>query len=635
MLTLGLLPTQHPNLELVFAWPRKSGIHHGRGINALTILPMDELLEIGAPRRLDKGALVLVTGAMRFRIRGRIAAVIEEVLRQMSLDECAGLVLPAAKGVSQPLPQPLRDLSDQLQIPLLMSATTVDRWTDLRISIQQARLAAAERQAGQLDALMRQLPPQLADVKAMQRIASWLAHTLDVQVLVSEPDRVLAASPPTAAEQLAQAIIRQSVEGGASESASAPHTQLISLTPATGPDTVLAVARHTPFDEAETRLLRHAAKLLGLVDQARREYCVAADASRAVHTAAAQLLLDGEVDKARRVMEQMTPGLLDAETGRLFVVMTDPARRDTAVRLCETATAGHALAIADPHERNRVVVIQPVRDSEPDENVPGALIRLVSAPGPISSLGGSGVYSMSLLGDALNEAATAQRFALHQPDSVALSAQHTDLISLLCQYDAQHWARQLLHPLMGSAAQWEQMRQTLPTALAYPYTVAARRLDLHRNTLSRRVARAARSLGVDFTTIGDRIAVCLALELVTHREPTETTQNGGPVPTLRELLTAPQILVWAETLLSAAREDRRNLLATAAAWLSFDAHVEPTARSLGLSEVTVRTHIRALEAHMSRDLSSLNGMRDLQFALHVVTGEPNIRDIGRQLCKVA
>lgn len=635
MPTLGSLPTQHSDLELTFAWPRNSVPHHGERITGLTILHLDELLENGAPRRLDAGALILVAGAMPFRIRGRIAVAIEEVLRQMSLDGCVGLVVTAAEGVSQPFPQSLRDMSDQLEIPLLMTTASTDRWVHVHTSIQQARLDIAERRAHQLNALVQQLPAQLADPKAMQRIASWLARALNVQVLVSEPDRVLAASPPTAAEQLAQAIIRQSVEGSAPDSSSAPHTQLISLAPTSGADTVLAVARRTPFDEAEIRLLRHAAKLLGLVDQARREYHVAADASRAVRTAAVQLLLDGEVDKARRVMEQMAPGLLDTETARLFVVTTEPAHRDTAVRLCETATAGRALAVADPRERNRVVVIQPVRESEPDGTVPGELVRLVSAPGPISSLGGSGVYSMSLLGDALNEAGTAQRFALHQPDSVALSVQHTDLVSLLCQHDAQRWARQLLHPLMESDVQWEQMRETLPTALAYPYTVAARRLDLHRNTVTRRVARAAQLLAMDFTTIGDRIAVGLALELVTHREPPETTRRGDRVPTLHQLLAAPQIRAWAETLLSAAREDRRNLLATAAAWLTFDAHLEPTARALGLSEVTVRTHLRALETHMARDLSSLNGMRDLQFALNIVTGEPSIRDIGRQLCAVA
>ena len=60
------------------------------------------------------------------------------------------------------------------------------------------------------------------------------------------------------------------------------------------------------------------------------------------------------------------------------------------------------------------------------------------------------------------------------------------------------------------------------------------------------------------------------------------------------------------------------------AWLTFDTHVEPAARALGLSEVTVRSHLRAVEDHMQRDLATLAGVRDLQFSLHVVTGQPDL-----------
>ncbi|MFJ8752084.1 PucR family transcriptional regulator [Streptomyces sp. NPDC102441] len=636
MPTLGSVPTDQPELELTFAWPRNSAPHHAKKLSGVTILPLEALLESGPPRTLPAGAMVMVTGQMPFRIRGRIAVAMEGLLQQMALDECTGLVVCVAQGVHQPFPQSIRDMSDQIDIPLLITHAPVAPWADLHASIQKRRLVAAERRAAQFNALVQQMPAQLADPKAMQRIADWLARALDVQVLVSEPERVLAASPPTAAEHLVQAIVRQSVESGISENPSSPHTQLISLAPSAGADTFLAVARRTPFEESDLRLLRHAAKLLGLVDQARREYRVAAEASHAVRTAAVELLLDGEVDKARRVMANLAPGLLEPDTARLFVVETEPARRAVAVRYCETATAGHALVIADPRETSRILIIQPVRPGESEESVAVELVRLVAAPGPVSSLGGSGVYSMSLLAEALHEAGTAQRFALYQPDYVALSAQDTDLVGLLSQHEAQRWARHLLGPLMQDDAQWEQLRETLPTALAYPYTVAARRLALHRNTVTRRVARAAELLGMDFTVIGDRIAVGLALELVTHRELSELPAvRLGEAPTLRTLLDAPQIHAWADTLLRPARDDRRDLLTTATAWLTFDAHLEPTARALGFSEVTVRSHIRALEVHTSRDLSSLSGMRDLQFALRIITGEPNITDGGRVLCAAA
>ena len=106
---------------------------------------------------------------------------------------------------------------------------------------------------------------------------------------------------------------------------------------------------------------------------------------------------------------------------------------------------------------------------------------------------------------------------------------------------------------------------------------------------------------------------------------TQRTPGAYP-PTLHSLLSSPQITAWADTLLRSARGDRRDLITTATVWLTHEAHLEPAARALGLSEATVRSHLRALEAHMSRDLGSLGGLRDLQFALYVATGKVEIAE---------
>ncbi|MCY0919002.1 helix-turn-helix domain-containing protein [Streptomyces sp. H27-G5] len=636
MPTLGTMPTREPELELTFA-NRCAAVTLAVEVTGVLSVTPESLLEGGAPATLPSGYVVLIADAIPFRLRGRITTVLETLLHRMSRDGSAGLIVSATAGARQPFPPATVELAERQGIPLLVTTAPVELWQGIHDGIQQLRLTFAERRAAQLASLVQELPAQLADPRAMQRIADWLARVLDVQVMVSEPARVLVASPATAAEELAQAIIRRSVDGNAPASHSGAHTQLISLGSSSAAETVLAVARRTPFDEADLRLLRHAAKLLGLVDQAHREYRAASDASRAARNAAVELLLDGEVSKARRVMRNLAPGLLDPETVRVFVVETAPTRRDAAVRRCEAITSGQALVVADTRRQDRVLVIHPVRAGDADDRVAAELTRLVSAFGPDASLGGSGVYSLSLLSHALREATTAQRFALHQPDSVALSVQDTDLVSLLPAHDAQLWARGLLHPLMQSDTQWQLLRETIPTALAYPYTVAARRLELHRNTVTRRVARAAELLNMDFATLPDRIAAALALELVTHRELPEPSFGYLETrePTLRGLLDGPQIRAWAELLLRSARADRRGLLTTATAWLSFDAHLEPTARELGVSEATVRSHIRALEGHLSRDLSSLDGMRDLLFALHVVTGAPEIPDTSRRLCTAA
>lgn len=719
MLTLGTL-VGRAELELAFA----GGIHAARyesaEVTGLTMLTLPQLMEGEPQRRLEPGSLVLVTG-LPFRLKGHAEVALETLVEQLALDRCAGLVVNATPGAHQPFPQAIRDLSGALAVPLLVTTAPPREWAAARLRFQENRLSGAERRAAQLATLVQQMPAQLADPRAMQRIADWLARALHVQVLVSEPQRVLAASPATAAESLASAIIHRSVDTATPERATGPHTRLLSLAPSHGAGTVLAVARTSPpFDDAEVRLLGQAAKLLGLLDQARREYGAAADASRAARRAAVELLLDGEVDKARRVMAAQAPGLLEPDTARVFVVETSPAHRDAAVRRCEAVTAGRALVIADPREERRVLIVQPVpqpartrrggegaftvsggsvvrgaaggtaggttglpgaprtfgvpgssgvaaasggpggfggpglpaaagatgvsgvsaasgvpgtADVPAASGVPADLARLVASLGADTSLSASGIYSLSMLAEALKEAITAQRFALHQPDAIALSALHTDLVGLLSPRDAQRWARHLLDPLMRHETQWEQMRETLASALAHPYTVAARRLHLHRNTVTRRVTRAAEALNVDFGTVADRVAVGLALELVTQRErPTRHAEPEEVPPTLTSLLAAPQVMAWADTLLHTARGDRRDLLTTATVWLTHDAHIEPTARALGLSEATVRSHLRALERHTARDFSSLRGLRDLHFALHVVTGELDVADTRQVLC---
>ncbi|MGW0536317.1 helix-turn-helix domain-containing protein [Streptomyces sp. NPDC003032] len=622
---LGSLPTDKPELELTFV---EDGSRRAQTteINGVVTMTPEQLLEDGVPSTLPDGSLVLITGASPFRLRGRIAPVLELLLQRMSQDGSAGLAVTAPPGARQPFPPAVVDRAARLGIALLITSAPAERWEGMHEEIQQARLMFAERRAAQLSSLVKELPAQLADARAMQRIADWLARVLDCQVLVSEPERVLAASPATAAEQLAQAIIRQSVDGILPEALSGPHTQLISLAPASVAETVLAVARRTPFDEADLLLLRHAAKLLGLVDQAHREYRAASGASHAARSAAFELLLDSEIEKARRVMANLAPGLLEPKTARVFVVETPQTRRDLAARSFSSSVGQQALVVPDPRDDRRIIIVHPIRsDGDTGTEVSAELTRLLGALEPPSSLGGSGVYSMTLLADALNEAINAQKFAASQPGSVALSVRGSDLVSLLPQVEAQQWARRLLNPLMRDETQWESMRETLPAALAYPYTVAARRLRLHRNTVMRRASRAAELLRMDFASISDRIVVALAMELVTQREVSASPLlTGAQPPSLAWLLGTPQVRAWAQTLVRPVQADRRDLVSTALAWLTFDTHAEPAARALGLSEVTVRSHLRALEGHMQRDLATLAGVRDLQFSLHVVTGQPDL-----------
>ncbi|MET8816512.1 helix-turn-helix domain-containing protein [Streptomyces sp. NPDC004549] len=609
---LGSLPALKPELELKFA-SSGTALSASHEVSGVVTLTPEQLLENGVPAALPEGSLVLITDTISFRLRGRITTVLDLLLEQMSRNASAALAVHAAPGTPQPFPQTVVDEAARRGIPLLVTSASAEKWEGVHEEIQRGRLRDAERRATQLSALVQELPAQLADPRAMQRIVDWLARVLDVQALVSDSDRCLAAAPDTAAERLAGAIIRQSVD----KTSSGPHTQLIELAPGSSADTVLAVARRTPFDKADLRLLRYAAKLLGLVDQATREYRAASDAARAARCAAFDLLMEGEVGKARRVMANLAPGLLDVDSARIFVIEAAAGCEDAAFQRCNEDLGSRTLISYDQGNSRRILIVHPIHDGhDTGKIVWDQLKRIVTRLGKNSSLGGSGIYSITLLDRAMREAVTVQKFAALQPNSVVLSVHDAELVTLLPQPVSQQWARDLLAPLMCDPAQWESMRETLPTALAFPYTVAARRLQLHRNTVNRRVSRAARLLRLDFSIITDRVAVAMALELVNHCDSGPHGVSTCEPPQLTALLTSPPVRVWAEQLLKSAAEDRRDLLTTARAWLTFDTHVEPTARHLGVSEVTVRSHLRALEKYIQRDLSTLAGVRDLMVSLH-------------------
>ncbi|MEI5102820.1 helix-turn-helix domain-containing protein [Streptomyces sp. PmtG] len=571
MLTLGTLVGE-PELELAFAEGTSPATYGAVPVTALMILSLEQLVEGLPQRHLEPGSLVLVTG-MPSQIRGRAEIALETLLEQLSLDGCVGLAV-APTGAHPTFPQVIRELSQGYALPLLVTTAPLSRWDAAHERLQEGRVAVAERQAVRLDALISTLPTQFADARAAQRIVDGLAQGLDAQVLVSEADRVLVASPPDAVEYLERAIIHGALETTGPEGVTAPHTRFLPLPTSSGTDAVLAAARPVPFGESDIRLLRHAAKLLGLLDQGRREYGVARAACEAAKAAALELLVDAEVAKARRVMAPLAPGLLEGETIRVYVLGAAPARRDAVAERCEAVLAHRALVVADPGDEGRVLVIRPAEPDRGDGDVAAELTRVVASLGPGASLGGSGDYSIALLADALREACVAQGFARHQPGAVVLSARRADLITLLPPLEARRWARHVLQPLLQAEESWKETRERL--------------------------------LGLDFDGAASRAAVCLALDLMTRHGAAEEPEEASEAPpTLLSLLSAPQVAPWADALLAPARKDRRDLLGTAASWLAHNACVESTARALKVTVVTVRSHLQALESSTDRDLTDL------------------------------
>ncbi|MFD6335284.1 helix-turn-helix domain-containing protein [Streptomyces niveus] len=497
----------------------------------------------------------------------------------------------------------------------MTSTAPVANWDGVHGGIQSCRPAFVERTARQLGRLIAQLPETLAVPTAMQTIADWLAQSLDAQVLVTTPDRALAAAPPAAGEHMARAILPQMMDIRSPDN---PHTYLTALAP--GSTTVLAVASPEPLDEHDERLIAHAAKLLGLVDQARRGIEAAATAAATVG-AVVQLLRDGEHMKAGKIMKVagLPTDLLDSALARVFIIDTPPARRDSTLQRIETATAtGRALVTADPDDERRCLVIHPVAPRQ-TETVTDTLTQLLAQLGPDATLGGSGVHAVDRIGLAYQEALRALRMAGRQPTTT----KHSTLADLLPQEDAQNWARELLAPILSlDESERDLLFKDLPVILRCRQKVAADQLHVHRNTISNRLARTERLLNTDLTRRADQAALLLALEVL-QRVPditklTPVPDDAEAAPTLHALLQSPAAIAWAESLLSPVAQDKYPLLETATVWLGCDAHSGRAASELGISENTVRKYLRRLGEHTGGDLQSLDGVRDLLYAMEIL-----------------
>lgn len=621
MPTLESMPTDKPELQLAFSWPEDPKPYLARKVTALSYVTVGQL-RAGEYVEMQGGALVLVAGSLStLHIRDDTANALEQLMERMARVGAAALAVAVAKTTSthQVFPEYIRDLATRLGMPLMISTAPVSNWDGVHEGIQSCRAAFAERTARQLDRLIARLPETLTVPTAMQTIADWLAQSLDAQVLLTTPDRALAAAPAAAGEHVARAMLPQLMDTRSPDNI--PHTYLTPL--AARSTTVLAVASPEPLDEHDERLIEHAAKLLGLVDQARRGIEATATSSATVG-AVVQLLRDGEHVKAAKIMKVsgLPTDLLDCALARVFIIDTPPARRESTLQRIEAATAGRALVAADPDDERRSLVIHPVQPGHAS-TVADTLTRLLPRVGPGATLGGSGVYAVDRIGPAYVEALRSLRIAAHQPSA----AEPPSLAGLLPQQEAQRWARERLSPILALAeAECDQLlNDQLPVILRYSQQVAAEQLRVHRNTIRSWLGRAERLLNGDLTRIADRSAVLLALEVLQLTPGmanfTAVPDDADDVPTLAALLRSPAAGAWAENLLSAAvAEDKYPLLETAAVWLGCDAHIGRASSELGTSENTVRKYLRRLGEHIARDLQSFDGVRDLLYAVEIYRG---------------
>jgi DNA-binding PucR family transcriptional regulator len=152
-------------------------------------------------------------------------------------------------------------------------------------------------------------------------------------------------------------------------------------------------------------------------------------------------------------------------------------------------------------------------------------------------------------------------------------------------------------------------------ALSNPYTEAARILNVHRNTVAYRLARVGELLDLDLARTHSKVLVGLALDM--GARPVTTVPSAHAAPDLRNLLCSPRLEAWARALVEQLESGSRDLARTVQVWLDSDTHVETTAKTLGMSEATVRNRLRSSGRLLDRDLTSLSGLRDVALAFGI------------------
>ncbi|MER6520074.1 hypothetical protein ABT246_24870 [Streptomyces sp. NPDC001553] len=213
MPTLSSLLSAEPDFNLRFLRPAAAG-HQTTRVTGLAAYSGRRVHGAGSELPPHEGSVVVFTDTLPIAARFKDLAGIESLLRRMAQHHCAALVLTATDKARFNLPSELCGLSDRLRIPLWVATASPEWWLGVNDRIQDRRGTHGECQAHHLTDLIHQLPAQLADMKATQRIVDRLSSVANVDVAVGDPDCVLAAAADATDERLAHAMIRRAIGDG-------------------------------------------------------------------------------------------------------------------------------------------------------------------------------------------------------------------------------------------------------------------------------------------------------------------------------------------------------------------------------------------------------------------------------------
>ncbi|MGV9418980.1 helix-turn-helix domain-containing protein [Streptomyces sp. NPDC003674] len=461
------------------------------------------------------------------------------------------------------------------------------------------------------------------------RVAGWLGRVLRAQVGLQDADGGLLAGEPLPLDGGVLADM-----GGGRISAAAlddgeHHVRMVAVRHREqGPTAVLAVSRPDPFDRRAAELVTRAAGVLELLLRHRELTRAGRRLRRAtadLRLAILQLLMVEDIVSARRVAAGLWPGLLEADTARVYVVEVAPAERDALADACADATRGRALVVRCPAMDGHVIVVSP-------EPAAGQRLRSLLDGRPGTFLGGSLRQGLAHTATAYGQAVSALAVARFRPDQTAVYAERTHPERLMDPAALGAWSAAVLRPL-DTLPHHTRAELLATTRLGLEFTAvsAAKVLGVSRNTVRARMDRVETLTGTDFSGLTTRAAVRLALDSEAARGPYDP---GGTQPDppggvrFGDLLAPPALRGWAADLLGRLDGDGRDLRRTLRAWLAADANAERAARELGVHAQTVREHVRAAEPVLERQLLAGGGDLYEVVLAHLATGALTVPGLG-------
>ncbi|MFE5597200.1 helix-turn-helix domain-containing protein [Streptomyces sp. NPDC056549] len=542
------------------------------------------------------------------------------LLETLATRRAAGLVITGAPEAGEL--HPIQQAADRCRIPVLTSTRTLRQWKSaLAAQVDQLSIAAGRLHARRLADLLNQLRSPGPDF--IDAVTSLVSRELSADVVVSVNGQIRTAMPPTAAINLSS-VLRTPFRGQRTTPAGAfARVEPISSLP----DAYLAIAFQNPPTRAERELVSHAANVLALaLAPARNGDEDKSQAIVRINLAVFQLLMTGHVVDAQRVMASVSPGLLDTEEARVFVIECEE-NRDAVMAAAEKEFAGTALPIRCPAYPQHIITVMP---EHPDRDPELAVRQILSTFQKVGvTAGGSLSHPLERIAGAYVEALDALQRANHRAERMIVNASRAPgLADILPASMARAWASRVLEPILTSPDAHEVLK-SLTLALEFKTGSAARIINIHRNTVHRRVTKAFESMGYQPDRALDRIAVSLALQAIDAHGP--STNHDHIDVSLHDLLLSQPVRAWAEKFLRPLAADERHLR-TLRAWVHNEFDVGATAAQLLVAPRTVRSWIKDTEPLVEKDLITiwplsdedqgeqrLSGIRPLTVALYATT----------------